>query len=345
MVHKITFFNHKGGVGKTTSVFHIGWMLGRLGKRVLLVDADSQCNLTKISIGENYEQYYIDHPNSNLKSALSVAFESQPKLIEAVECYQIPENENVFLLPGSFDITEYEVQLGVSFQMANSFGVMKHLPGAFNYLIEKTAHQYNVEYILIDLNPSLGALNQDVLISSDYFIIPCSPDYFSKMAIESLAQKLPSWERWAKNAREFFSESTYPIPFNTPKFLGYTINDYTIKSGGPTKSFQSIIEDIAITVNNVLVPNLEKTGMLLSSESYQGEYLLSQIPNFQSFQAKYQQYSIPIFELTAEQIGSTGLVLENQQSMQKRFYEIFQSLTEKIIRQIEHATSPNAVQA
>lgn len=345
MAHKITFFNHKGGVSKTTSVFHLGWMLARLGKKVLLVDADSQCNLTKIVIGDSYEDYYQQHPNSNIKSALSVAFESRPQLIEPVECYQASQNENVFLLPGSFDITEYEVQLGVSFQMANSFGVMKHLPGAFNYLIEKTAERYGAEYILIDLNPSLGAINQDALISSDYFIIPCSPDYFSKMALESLAQKLPSWERWAKNARDFFSESTYPIPYNTPKFLGYTINDYTKRSGLPTKSFQTIIDEIAATVQSTLIPNLANSAMLLPTEAYEDSYLMAQIPNFQSLQAKYQQYNVPVFELTKEQIESTGIVLQTQIDMQDNFKDIFNQLAEKVIQKIEYAESLTTVQA
>lgn len=345
MAHKITFFNHKGGVSKTTTVFHLGWMLGRLGKRVLLVDADSQCNLTKIVIGDTYEEFYQQNPYSNIKSALSVAFESRPQLIEAIDCYRAPNNENVFLLPGSFDITEYEVQLGVSLQMSNSFGVMKHLPGAFNYLIEKTAVKYQIDYILIDLNPSLGAINQDVLISSDYFIIPCSPDYFSKMAIESLAKKLPSWEKWAKGAREFFQDSTYPLPSKTPRFLGYSINDYTKRFDEPTKPFQKIIEEIDAVVSQQLVPNLRREGMLLPQELPNDNFCIAKISNFQSLQAKYQQYSTPIFELTPSQIGNTGIVLEEQQHTSAAFGGIFQEFAERVIQKIEYAEGLAPVQA
>ena len=52
MVKKIVFFNHKGGVSKTTSTFNIGWKLAEMGHRVLLVDADPQCNLTSVFLGE-----------------------------------------------------------------------------------------------------------------------------------------------------------------------------------------------------------------------------------------------------------------------------------------------------
>jgi len=43
---KISLFNHKGGVSKTTTTFNLGWMLAEKGKKVVIVDADPQCNLT-----------------------------------------------------------------------------------------------------------------------------------------------------------------------------------------------------------------------------------------------------------------------------------------------------------
>ena len=60
MVKKIVFFNHKGGVSKTTSTFNIGWKLAEMGHRVLLVDADPQCNLTSVFLGEKFDAYYDD---------------------------------------------------------------------------------------------------------------------------------------------------------------------------------------------------------------------------------------------------------------------------------------------
>jgi cellulose biosynthesis protein BcsQ len=56
MVQKIALFNHKGGVGKTTTTFNLGWMLAEKGKRVILVDADPQCNLTGMALKEETEE-------------------------------------------------------------------------------------------------------------------------------------------------------------------------------------------------------------------------------------------------------------------------------------------------
>lgn len=344
MTHKIAVFNHKGGVSKTTTVFHLGWMLTNLGKRVLLVDADSQYNLTKIIVGD-YEDFYEKNPNRNIKSALAPAFESRPTLIDTVECYPVRNNDKLFLLPGSFDITEYEVQLGVSFQLSNAFTTMKNLPGSFNYLLEKTAQAYNVDYVIIDLNPSLGAINQDLLISSDYFLIPCSPDYFSKMAIESLSKKLPAWEKWAKQARDIFEDATYPMPLRTPKFLGYTINNFTKKYDKPASAFRDIIAEIDEVVKSKLVPKLAVVDMLLQPEIYSNEYCLAEISNFNTLGAKYQELGIPVFELTDKQIGSSGVALEIQTKSRDSFKEIFEKLANRIADIIDYAESHTTIQA
>lgn len=192
---KIAIFNHKGGVAKTTTTFNLGSAIARQGKKVLLVDTDSQCNLTLYSMGyEKYENYCESGNQNNIYGCLIPAYKSQPRLVEAAECYLI-EN-NLFLLPGNLDFTENEVQLGIAMQLSNALGSMGNLPGALDYLIEKTCEEYHIDYVLFDMNPSLSAINQDIVISSDYFIVPTSPDFFSIMAIRSLARVLPSWERW-----------------------------------------------------------------------------------------------------------------------------------------------------
>ena len=92
---KIAIFNHKGGVSKTTTAFNLGWRLSRMGKRVLLIDADSQCNLSLYALGNNaFDEFYSSGNKNNIKDALEPAFKAKPKLIEAVECISIKRNEN-----------------------------------------------------------------------------------------------------------------------------------------------------------------------------------------------------------------------------------------------------------
>lgn len=335
----ISFFNHKGGVSKTTSVYHLGWMLTKKGKKVLLVDTDSQCNLTLTVIGQdNYEEFVNNQPQNNIKSGLSAAFESKPELIKPIDCVQVKNNENLFLLPGSFEITEYEVQLGVSFQLTHSFTTLKNLPGAFYYLIKRTAEEKGVDIVLIDLNPSLSAINQDLIISSDYFILPTSPDYFSEMAIRSIARVLPNWEKWAKNARDLFQDATYPLPMNTPKFLGYTVNDFTIRNQKPANAFQDVIDKIDATVRDVLIPNLAKVNMLLPDDAY-SNYRLAEIPNFQTLQAHFQANGVPVFELTDTMLGLSGGALRDQKGRGEKFGTKYSDFSMEVLRLMDYAES------
>jgi nitrogenase subunit NifH len=74
----INLFNHKGGVSKTTTVFNLSWMLGLMGKRIVIADFDPQCNLTGMVLGykgvDDLQDTYKADPPNNLKDALSPAF-------------------------------------------------------------------------------------------------------------------------------------------------------------------------------------------------------------------------------------------------------------------------------
>jgi cellulose biosynthesis protein BcsQ len=136
----------------------------------------------------------------NIKEGLAPAFESRPSPIQPVECLSIPKNKNLFLMPGHIGLSEYEVTLGVAQELSGSLVTLRNLPGSLRYLIDITAKQYKIDIVIIDMSPSLGAVNQNLLSTSDYFLIPMHPDYFSMMAINSLATVFPKWRAWAKAA-------------------------------------------------------------------------------------------------------------------------------------------------
>ena len=332
----ISFFNHKGGVSKTTTVYHLGWKLAQLGKRVLMVDADSQCNLTLMSIGEdNIEDFVRQNPNNNIKSCLDVAFNSKPELIPIPPCIKVKSMENLLLMPGSFEITEFEVQLGIACQLTNSFSTMNALPGSFSYLFEETAKANEIDIVLIDLNPSLSSINQVLLSSSDYFILPTSPDYFSQMAISSMSRILPKWERWAVQAREMFEDSSYKMHHCVPKFLGYTVNDYSIRNKKPTAAFSNIISQTENLIDTVLFPELQKVNMTIDRSNYtRGSLLLASVSNYQGLMPLYQQYGIPVFALNDEQLSSTGIILKGQQEKRESFNQTYTNCANEIIRLI-----------
>ncbi len=343
MVQKIALFNHKGGVSKTTTTFNLGWMLAEKGKKVILADTDSQCNLTGMALGEGTEEgeeriEQIYHTKSNIKTGLAPAFESQPKAIEAIDCIPIEGRDGLFLLPGNVGFAEYEVTLSLAQELSGSIQTLKNLPGAINYLFERTAEKFEADYILIDMSPSLGAINQNLLMISDFFMVPTTADFFSVMAIDSLSKVLPKWYRWAKsaNALPILRDADYPFPDVTLRFLGTIIQNYRIENGQETRAFQKRIQKIEETVSCKLVPILQTNNMTLPKGAYKYEgiqdtFTLAKIPDFNSLIALSQEYQTPVYALTADHVKLTGSLLEQNQNKQQEFRLCFSNLADKVI--------------
>jgi cellulose biosynthesis protein BcsQ len=342
MAIKISLFNHKGGVSKTTTTFNLGWMLAEQGNNVILVDADPQCNLSGSILDyrspEDFEQFYIEEPKKNIKSGLEPAFESQPKKIDSIDCIQVPGRDNLWLLPGHIRLSEYEVTLGIAQELSGSIQTLKNLPGSFSYLLDKTADNHEADYILLDLSPSLGAINQNLLMISDTFLVPATPDYFSLMAVQSLNTILPRWSEWRFNAAraESLKDATYPFPDVSPKFLGTVIQNYRPRKGTPTLGFQRRINEINMYVRDYLFPTLKDNKMTFSDDVYEqldsfiDNYCLSLVPDFNTLIAKAEENHIPVFALEESHLQQGGAILEKSKEKVQEFRNLFESLANKV---------------
>lgn len=345
---KIAFFNHKGGVGKTTNAYHIGWSLAALGHKVMLVDADPQCNLTSLILGDKFEAYYTDvsTKNDNIKDGVKTAFEGRPAPIKALNCV-VSNNKNLILLAGHPNLSEYDASLSLAQTSNGALYTLQNLPGAFNELLNLTAEKYDIEYVLIDLNPGLSAINQNFFCLSDFFIIPTQPDPFSIMAINTLVSVLPRWVDWLKNMRPVFSESSYPLPNTTPKLLGLIIQRFNIRKSVAASAFKNSIDEIKDVLVNRLVPVLENKGMALNKDNYLSlempDYCLAEISDFQSLIQRSHEAGVPVFALTDVQLKAVGDVLVNMKASRDRFKNIFTDISNKVTSLTENATSVQPV--
>ena len=183
-------------------------------------------------------------------------------------------------------------------------------------------------------------------MTSNFFIVPTNPDYFSVMAINSLTAVLPRWHAWAGKAHTLptLRDATYPFLKVIPKFLGTVVNNYRPRGGVPAAGFQKWIDEINETVSSALVPVLSDIGMVLPNQAYKDEgiedtFCLATIPDFNTLNAKSQRFQTPVFALTPEQIGHTGTVLDKTTISRDRFKQIFSELADKIIGLTSNAIS------
>lgn len=333
----ITIFNHKGGVSKTTTTFHLGWKLGQLGKKVLLVDADPQCNLTGLMLGEKFDDYYSGpQSKNNIMDGVKPTFDGRPIPIKVVECVQSPDNKNVYLLPGHMDLSQFEPTLGLALNSNNAVVTLQNLPGSFYSLIELCAQQYDIDYVLIDMNPGLSSINQSLFMSSDGFIVPMNPDPFSLMALKTLTKVLPRWKKWAENSRGLFDEATYRLPNCEMQFLGAIMQRFNLRKSLPAKAFQVKIDEIQDYISSSLVPTLQKSNMVVNipqdvAKRYKKDYTIAEISDFGSLIQRSMQYSVPVFALNDKQMENTGVVLNTMKKRQQQFDQQYSNMAQILI--------------
>lgn len=347
MATQISLFNHKGGVSKTTTTFNLGWKLSTLGKRVLLVDCDPQCNLTGMVLGftaaTDLEEIYAADGVRNIKEGLAPAFESKPSPIGSVSCSSVNGNDDLLLLPGHIGLAEYEVTLGIAQELSGSLVTLQNLPGSIRHLIQVTAKEYDIDIVLIDMSPSLGPINQNLLMTSEFFLVPMAPDYYSVMATDSLASVLPKWGAWRAQAisTSALQSATYKFPDICPKFLGTVVQKYRLRAQqSASAAFQKWIDEIENGVRDKLIPALRNADMVLDDEKYRtvgvapGEPLL-QMSDFNSLIALSQKHQAPVFALSDTQLEQTGVVLERTKQSMEQFDRLYEDAANRILSLIE----------
>jgi hypothetical protein len=246
----------------------------------------------------------------------------------------------MFLLAGHADLSEYEANL--TFAQTNAISTLQNLPGAFSELLRLTEEKYSIDFTIIDLNPSLSSINQNLFLSSHAFILPTNPDPFSIMALNTLQTILPRWAEWKKNAVNTFSDTAYPLLAGVPKFCGSIVQRFNIRNGRAAKPYRDNIAEIKERLANGFVDALQKSGMTFVPEEYgsqlvNDQYCLAEIPDFQGLLPKSYDAGVPVFDLTDREIGESGPILAGLQQKRELFRGHFETLTEKITTLVSHA--------
>lgn len=332
----IAFFNHKGGVGKTTTLFNTAVELGRLGKRVLIVDLDAQANLTAISLSDDaLNELY---PDTRSASARTVAGAFAPLVTGAGDVAPPPAIEiregQVWILPGDIQLSTFESILPNAWTESlagneRGFRVMS----APHRMIQHVANQISADLVLIDLGPNVGALNRAVLLSSDFLILPMAPDLFSLRALPSVGQSIDTWVRQWATAKSVAPALSFAVPAGLPRVLGYVSQQFNVYRGDPTQAFQNWVDRMPEAVSrgllSVLSQHAHPDGGTLASPADQRGALVGELKNYHSLVPHAQTLRQAIFELRTDDVVRGGQVTRAQDSEAQ-----FRALAEEIIARV-----------
>jgi len=336
----IVFFNNKGGVGKTTLACNlVSYMNKSKNIRVLLIDADPQCNATQAILSdETCENIYLE-PNETspktLYSYLSPLEMGEPQI--ALPVVPILGTQNRFqtdLIPGhpSMSIIEDRLSDAWSSVRAREIGGYR-ITNWCHQLLCSLEGQYDL--VVFDVGPSLGALNRSIILSCDYIITPFGCDIFSLLGIKNIAEWITKWDiQYMSSVKEGLIEQPeafkrYNLILDTSKkhrFLGYSVQQYVsrkFKSGvRPVKSYDEIMNRIPETVHNAMENFLPEKLDFEHVELGHIPYLYSLVPMAQAVKA-------PMHTLE----HSDG-VIGNQYKQVNEFQYLMSSISDKILENL-----------
>lgn len=317
----VSFFNHKGGVGKTTLVYNVGLALARQGQTVLFVDADAQANLTSAALP--VEQFEKDLDSlSTIYGALLPVINNTGDL-KYIKPTKI--RPNAYLLPGDIRLSAFEEILPQAWNeaLAGQYRGFQ-ISSAMFRLVRNLGDQINADYAFVDLGPNVGALNRSIMIASDGFVVPLSPDLFSLTALPSVGSStsrwILDWQAALGSATRAKLQFNIELPAGAPSPLGYVSQQFVTYRKAPAAAFKKWSDRIPDAYADGIVKPLEEAKI----EAPKGDHLLGEVKNLSSLIPMAQQSNLAIFELTGSQARGA------QYTRAQDTFELFADLATKI---------------
>jgi len=240
----IAFFNNKGGVGKTSLVYHLAWMFAELGVDVIAADLDPQANLSSIFLDEErLEELWAN--GDQRETILGVI---RP-ILRGIGDIQQPHLERVSssisLIVGDLGLSGFEDKLSDAWPRCHDAdeSAFRTITGFYRALL-LASRQAGSDLVLVDVGPNLGAINRAAILSADHVVIPLAPDLYSLQGLTNLGPTLRSWRgQWAeRNVKN--PDSDLPIPSGKMDPAGYVVMQHAIRSDRPVKAYDKWIERI-----------------------------------------------------------------------------------------------------
>ena len=323
----LTFFNNKGGVGKTSLVYHLSWMLSLVGEKVLVCDLDPQANLTALFLEEDeLESLWTDGSNNStiyqcLKPLTQVGDLTEPRIRF--------KSEALGLIPGDLALSSFEDFLSNEWSKAleeqnlyRSFRILT----AFWQVMQKCASKMSATIVLVDVGPNLGALNRSALIATDFVVAPLNADLFSAQGLRNLGPTLSNWRSGWSKRRDGWQSPNFALPEGAMRPIGYIVQQYGVYGRKPVRAFEKWVNRMPEIYARYL---LEADGPFPDAPSRDNNCLAT-VKHYRSLVPMAQEAKKPVFLLTSAD-GAIGA----HSSAANTAYEDFRVLSDLIQKRIK----------
>ncbi|MBF0180175.1 MAG: ParA family protein [Magnetococcales bacterium] len=320
----IAFFNNKAGVGKTTLVYHVAWMMSDLGHTVLVADLDPQGNLTTAFLDADRleELWPEDATTPTIHGAIR---DLQRGVGDVVKPCLEPVGENLALILGDMALSRCEDAFSQVWpKCLDGDERALRVISAFWRVLQLGARERGADVVLVDLGPNLGAINRAALIASDFLVIPLGPDLYSLQGLRNLGPTLRVWrqewrERLARNP-----SGDLELPTGAMQPLGYIVMAHTMRFGEPVHVYEKWISRIPATYYRAVLDQRDPDPPPVVSDPH----CFALLRHYRSLMPMAQEARKPIFHLKPAD-GAMGSLF----GAVRHAWQDFRTLTERILDQ------------
>ena len=321
----IGFFNNKGGVGKTSLVYHVAWMLAQLDRRVIAADLDPQANLTSLFLTEErLDELFELSPRPTLHGAVSPQFRGvgdvQSPIIEPIE-------SRIGLLAGDLELSRFEDDLSYAWPKCQdgderSFRVMS----AFARAIDMAGERFQADVALVDVGPNLGPLNRAALLACDFVVVPLGADLLSLQGLRNMGPTLRGWRNAWHDRRAKNPDRSIVLPEGRMRPVGYIVMRHSVTAGRPARAYSRWIARMPAQYREYVLDRHDDNSEEIATDPN----CLAQLKDYRSLMPMAQEVRKPMFLLRPAD-GAFGW---HQQAVQN-CYSDFKALTIRIMERCD----------
>ena len=293
----IAFFNNKGGVGKTSLVYHLAWMYAELGVNVLAADLDPQSNLTGMFLDEDRLEglWTGDHSRQTVYGAFRPLLEGTGDV--ATPHVEEPEvGFGLGLAVGDLLLARAEDELSNQWpRCLDGDGRAFRVLSALSRILRAGAARMEAQVVLLDVGPNLGAFNRAALIAADHVVVPLAPDLYSFQGLRNLGPTLRSWQEGWSARRERNPANDLELPKGDMRPAGYVVLQHAVRLDRPVKAYGRWMARIPAVYGKAVVREGTSEDVDLAGDPH----CLAALKHYRSLMPLAQEARKPMFALRA----------------------------------------------